>query len=410
MHHWPQQLRLTQKRYYCMKITSLRQKNIRHYYRFGIMPRLVGSVHTPSVMYERHYVESMARGNTAQSREYELLCRVKTPHKCIVTTLHQFNINQRVCFHRRIYGWHEGSVDIPTIYVAYENRLYPTYNARAHPHFSPLSLPPDLLNDPHSDLSSIPKTALSSSSSESPFTLTFSAQSVSLGRAPVSEFLNGVFLCSCTPTTSFNYLPVSHPHLAMIISQSHPRTISSGDVSVPILENIKKLDSQPPSDRAAFDIAITDELEFLLEHFVRHVLLRSVNVTPNVELQPSKGIFNIKRSIHFGNSDRYWACLVSACQRSSFRHSVHGASPNVSILTNHTLAAVSRAWSSLNSINSPLIVFCHEVKKAYFQSTPSQRLIINKAPKEFWKLYSQFDEYFWLAVVKVLEEVKADFY
>lgn len=93
---------------------------MRHYHRLSIIPHVLGSISTPSWLSERQQLMSMARALTAQSRAYELL-------RC-VTTLCHLNTNQRVWFHRRIYGSREVSVskiDIRTIYVAQEGRLYP---------------------------------------------------------------------------------------------------------------------------------------------------------------------------------------------------------------------------------------------------------------------------------------------
>lgn len=71
--------------------------------------------------------------------------------------------------------------------------------------------------------------------------------------------------------------------------------------------------------------------------------------------------------------------IFSASHCSSLLHSVHGNAPTVILSTFRMLASILLTWIQLNLKISPtdrIIVFCHDLHRAFIQSLKIQRLII----------------------------------
>lgn len=68
------------------------------------------------------------------------------------------------------------------------------------------------------------------------------------------------------------------------------------------------------------------------------------------------------------------------------------------------LSTILPTWIQLSLKLSPtdrIVVFCHDVLKAFIQSLKSQRLIICKPPEEFFAAYPQFLGHVWQAYIQM---------
>lgn len=59
----------------------------------------------------------------------------------------------------------------------------------------------------------------------------------------------------------------------MILSRPHLDNLNSDEILVTVLENVKSPDHLPSSDCTSLDVAIKDELDFLLKNCARPILL-----------------------------------------------------------------------------------------------------------------------------------------
>lgn len=181
-----------------------------HHHRFGNMPRVLDDVSTSNRLSDRQHIITITGKISALSHAHELLRRIHQPNERLLTMLRNFHINQCVWFRRRLHRWREG-IDsegyLPTIYVSYQGKLYPTHEARIRPHFGDLSLPqtPCLssIDDdaiPQPDLPAFPNNPRFSPPG---------FRAPRRGRTPMYDLIHGIIVCSFEPSISFLFLPIS---------------------------------------------------------------------------------------------------------------------------------------------------------------------------------------------------------
>lgn len=76
--------------------------------------------------------------------------------------------------------------------------------------------------------------------------------------------------------------------------------------------------------------------------------------------------------------------------------------PTVTLSTIDILCTKLPTQMALQSENYPLVIYCRDVTKAFLQSTPLQRLIINKSPEQFYEYHPQSSGYGWCKTFSAL--------
>lgn len=147
------------------------------YHRFGIMPRIIGSLDEISRLTERVALVQLVRQEKDTPRARDFISRALDPNHRIIVPITTFGVSEKVWFHRHRFGWRQGfvaSMELPTIMIKSDGRLYPTHETLVHRYFGQLSIP-CALEDDH---------------------LTHKRPNPSNGRVPLSDILHPVFVTS----------------------------------------------------------------------------------------------------------------------------------------------------------------------------------------------------------------------
>ena len=163
-----------------------------HLHRFGIMPRVLGELDNSPTTRERIALMELLRTETERTRAEKVISSAINPSRRQTTSIRHFHVEQNVWFYRRKFGWRTGQVariDLPTIYLSYDSKLFPTHENRVRPFFGDLSLPPEIRF--HDEQNSILIDRPSPPSSTETIKNTHN-------RAPISRLLNTVY-CSSPP-------------------------------------------------------------------------------------------------------------------------------------------------------------------------------------------------------------------
>lgn len=114
------------------------------------MPRILGSLHESTRLNERVDLMHLVLQEKDVLRSRDFLSRsLDTNHRTIVQ-INSFAINEKVWFHHHLHGWRTGpvaSINLPTIMVEHNGKLYTINNTRIRPYFGGLSVTPALEGD-----------------------------------------------------------------------------------------------------------------------------------------------------------------------------------------------------------------------------------------------------------------------
>lgn len=122
-----------------------------------------------------------------------------------------------------------------------------------------------------------------------------------------------------------------------------------------VSEFIKILVGTSKEDKKHFSSTKEDEIKILLKNSIEVISNRDQNLER--EVQPLKWVLAIK---HLPNSDppvRYCARLVSASNRTTLRHSVHGNSPTIGMHTIGILMKMFLTWFKIAAKDGKKLVF-----------------------------------------------------
>ena len=383
-----------------------------HFLRFGTMPREIGELEEPSSFRQRMALMEIAREEVASARASRVITRALDPYHRNVVRFRHFIVNQKVWFHRRLKGWQVGtvkSIDSPTIMISCDGKQYPTHEHRVRPYFGEISMPPELMNLPETQMTvDKPHTSITDASEISQQEEGTNSES----RFPISRLINE---CFAVTTYSGSNLPSLH-QFAMHIDIDDHRTVNIVDVRHGTInsENIfltqakvfgareKMTDEQ----KAKFLEAKRGEIEFLLSKPVK--IVPQSELPDNCELQGLKWVLSLKSSTNTGET-RYRARLVSASHRSKLRNSVNGNAPTVALSTVRIALSIAASWRNRQT-DDKIVILTRDVTKAYLQSDSSQRLIFYKPPQEFFELFPGNINNIWKAVVQLYGDVEAGRY
>lgn len=210
-----------------------------------------------------------------------------------------------------------------------------------------------------------------------------------------------------SPHTSTTDLPVQFTTIVLHLAPLRNCPIDSNVILLTQTRLVKNLLDMSEDDRVGFANAKQEEISFLLQQSV--AVVSKDSICSEAELQPLQGILAIKQSGNPKLQPRYRARLVSASNRSKYRHAVHGNAPTVALSTIRTFFAVFLSWIQ-SSRNDPLHVFTRNVTKAYLQSDPSKRLIYYRPPSEFFEAFPQYCFLVRRAKLKLYGDVEAGLY
>ncbi|KAI0565265.1 integrase core domain protein [Gracilaria domingensis] len=367
---------------------------------------------TPPDLQERMALMHQIRKETNRIRAEAVLSQALSSFRRHVRDYLSLQVGQQVWFHRKRHGWRKGTItqiNRLEVIVSHGSRIYPTHERRVRPYFGDVSLPPDVLDHEEDEFLSPGEEADTSPPQSS--TSTPDPQSAS---SPQFVYTPSLPKPEHIPTTIDGdenpiELPGSPEQTCFTEDRESP-TIIPNDVWITTQQFIKTTDRLSPDDKIKFDADKSEEIKFLMSNTVKCVPL--TEIPGECEIQPLRWIVSIKRNPNSATHPvRHRARLITGSHISSFRHTLSGNAPTISIASLRILLAVTPTWNAqATTREDEMVVLIRDVTKAYLQSMPCKRLLFYQPAAEFYQEFSSHRDMVWKAVTQMYGDVEAGKY
>lgn len=238
----------------------------------------------------------LVRKETASPRARNFISHALDTNYRRIVCIKYFAVQEKVWFHRHRHGWRQGtvaSIDPPTIMIEFDGKIYPTHESLVRPFFGELSVPPPLKGD-----------QLDHNRPDA------SSDTTAARRALLSDILNPVLVTSHSPVDTFLDFKIACMTISVSVKQLDTFYINSDSAFLTVTKVIKDYKSLSDADKKSSAISKREEIEFLLKHAVKLILIE--HVPDNVELLPLKWILAKKTNTADEFKNRHRSRIVSA--------------------------------------------------------------------------------------------------